>query len=189
MERAHLGARLGRTRTAFSVVWTAGREAMCASTRAVMLRARPITSLSKTSTIPLIVQNRQCTVKFGRQYERAAACVARRAAARLGDDADWIAVRGAYGVDRHHNASLLQAVPGMYGVYGVGALETRSSVRKSLCAGREFGLQHPRRRSTYEVAYIFGAICSAKGKGAGLVIPWCDTPAMQSHLRMRSAPR
>jgi len=31
-------------------------------------------------------------------------------------------------------------------------------------------------------AYIFGAICPAKGKGAGLVMPWCDIPAMAAHL-------
>ena len=31
-------------------------------------------------------------------------------------------------------------------------------------------------------AYIFGAICPAKGKGAGLVMPWCDIPAMERHL-------
>ena len=31
-------------------------------------------------------------------------------------------------------------------------------------------------------AYIFGAICPAKGKGAGLVMPWCDTAAMTEHL-------
>nr|WP_281070216.1 IS630 family transposase [Sinorhizobium fredii] len=31
-------------------------------------------------------------------------------------------------------------------------------------------------------AYIFGAICPKKGKGAGLVLPWCDTEAMQQHL-------
>ena len=30
--------------------------------------------------------------------------------------------------------------------------------------------------------YIFGAICPAKGKGAGLVMPWCDTDAMAAHL-------
>jgi len=30
-------------------------------------------------------------------------------------------------------------------------------------------------------AYIFGAICPAEGKGAGLVMPWCDTGAMQAH--------
>ena len=33
----------------------------------------------------------------------------------------------------------------------------------------------PRDQRT-EWAYIFGAICPAKGKGAGLVMPWCDTP-------------
>jgi transposase len=31
-------------------------------------------------------------------------------------------------------------------------------------------------------AYIFGAICPKKGKGAGLVMPWCDTAAMTAHL-------
>jgi hypothetical protein len=36
-------------------------------------------------------------------------------------------------------------------------------------------------------AYIFGAICPAKGKGAGLVMPWCDTAAMQDHLEEISA--
>ena len=30
--------------------------------------------------------------------------------------------------------------------------------------------------------YIFGAICPKKGKGAGLVLPYCDTGAMQEHL-------
>ena len=36
-------------------------------------------------------------------------------------------------------------------------------------------------------AYIFGAICPAEGKGAGLVMPFCDTPAMQAHLAEISA--
>jgi len=36
-------------------------------------------------------------------------------------------------------------------------------------------------------AYIFGAICPAKGKGAGLVMPWCDTQAMAEHLKEISA--
>lgn len=31
-------------------------------------------------------------------------------------------------------------------------------------------------------AYIFGAICPAKGKGAGLVMPYADTHAMNLHL-------
>ena len=31
-------------------------------------------------------------------------------------------------------------------------------------------------------AYIFGAICPAKGKGAGLVLPRCTTEAMNEHL-------
>ena len=36
-------------------------------------------------------------------------------------------------------------------------------------------------------AYIFGAICPAEGKGAGIVMPFCDTPAMQEHLLEISA--
>ena len=36
-------------------------------------------------------------------------------------------------------------------------------------------------------AYIFGAICPKKGKGAGLVMPWCDTAAMTAHLAEISA--
>ena len=39
----------------------------------------------------------------------------------------------------------------------------------------------PRDQRT-EWAYIFGAICPAKGKSAGLVMPWCDTDAMAAHL-------
>ena len=31
-------------------------------------------------------------------------------------------------------------------------------------------------------AYIFGAICPAKGKAAGLIMPFADTEAMQAHL-------
>jgi hypothetical protein len=36
-------------------------------------------------------------------------------------------------------------------------------------------------------AYIFGAICPAKGKGAALVMPYADTHAMNEHLREISA--
>ena len=35
--------------------------------------------------------------------------------------------------------------------------------------------------------YIFGAICPKKGKGAGLVLPYCDTGAMNRHLAEISA--
>ncbi|MDT8343542.1 MAG: IS630 family transposase [Thermohalobaculum sp.] len=36
-------------------------------------------------------------------------------------------------------------------------------------------------------AYIFGAICPAEGKGAGLVMLWCDTDTMAEHLKLISA--
>ena len=32
-------------------------------------------------------------------------------------------------------------------------------------------------------AYIFGSICPKKGKGAGLVLPYCDTKAMAAQLQ------
>ena len=34
----------------------------------------------------------------------------------------------------------------------------------------------------YESAYLFGAICPARGTGAALVLPFADTEAMQLHL-------
>ena len=34
----------------------------------------------------------------------------------------------------------------------------------------------------YESAYLFGAICPARGTGAALVMPNADTEAMQHHL-------
>ena len=39
----------------------------------------------------------------------------------------------------------------------------------------------PRDQRT-QSAYIFGAICPAEGKGAGLVLPRCNTHAMTLHL-------
>jgi transposase len=34
----------------------------------------------------------------------------------------------------------------------------------------------------YENAYLFGAICPARGVGAGLAMPYADTAAMQRHI-------
>ena len=34
----------------------------------------------------------------------------------------------------------------------------------------------------YESAYLFGAICPARGTGAALAMPYADTEAMQFHL-------
>jgi hypothetical protein len=34
----------------------------------------------------------------------------------------------------------------------------------------------------YESAYLFGAICPARGVGAGLALPFANTEAMQLHL-------
>ena len=38
------------------------------------------------------------------------------------------------------------------------------------------------RPPTYENAYLFGAICPARGKGAALALPYADTEAMQMHV-------
>jgi len=35
----------------------------------------------------------------------------------------------------------------------------------------------------YQYAYIFGAICPARGVGSGLVLPVCNTAAMNLHLQ------
>jgi len=43
---------------------------------------------------------------------------------------------------------------------------------------RPCALQDQRTASTY----IFGAICPKEGKGAALVMPWCNTDAMAQHL-------
>ncbi len=40
----------------------------------------------------------------------------------------------------------------------------------------------PRHHQRTEWAYIFGAICPAKGKRAGLVMPYCTSHAMTAHL-------
>lgn len=34
----------------------------------------------------------------------------------------------------------------------------------------------------YESAYLFGAVCPARGTGAALMMPYADTNAMQAHL-------
>ena len=34
----------------------------------------------------------------------------------------------------------------------------------------------------YDSAYLFGAICPARGTGAALALPYADTEAMQLHL-------
>jgi hypothetical protein len=39
-----------------------------------------------------------------------------------------------------------------------------------------------RARPAHRLGLLFGAICPAEGKGAGIVMPFCDTEAMQEHL-------
>ena len=38
------------------------------------------------------------------------------------------------------------------------------------------------RDTRYEWAYLFGAVCPARGAAAGLVLPFVDTAAMNAHL-------
>ena len=51
--------------------------------------------------------------------------------------------------------------------------------------GRAFVRHCPRTNGGQRLA--FGAICPKKGKVAGLVMPWCDTPALAAHLAEISA--
>ena len=37
-------------------------------------------------------------------------------------------------------------------------------------------------RPAHRMGLYLRRICPAKGKGAGLVMPWCDTDAMAAHL-------
>jgi transposase len=43
------------------------------------------------------------------------------------------------------------------------------------------------RQQQYLSAYIFGAVCPAKDKAAGLILPYADTAALQLHLEEISA--
>lgn len=40
----------------------------------------------------------------------------------------------------------------------------------------------------YKSAYLFGAICPARGTGAALALPRADTEAMQLHSRRSARP-
>ena len=55
--------------------------------------------------------------------------------------------------------------------------------RWARCGTRPSAPKDQRTASTY----IFGAICPEDGKGAGLVLPWCNTEAMTLHLAAISA--
>jgi hypothetical protein len=71
-------------------------------------------------------------------------------------------------------------------------LTTEASCKDEARIGQKNGLvrQWARRGSRprqpadqrYESAYLFGAICPARGTGAALAMPFADTGAMQSHL-------
>jgi len=41
----------------------------------------------------------------------------------------------------------------------------------------------------YQNAYLFGAICPARGTGAAIMMPTADTQAMQAHLNEIASPR
>jgi putative transposase len=63
--------------------------------------------------------------------------------------------------------------------------EARVGQKNTICrrgARRGTRPRAPRDQRT-KGASIFGAICPAKGKGAGLVMPWCDSQAMSAPLK------
>jgi len=55
--------------------------------------------------------------------------------------------------------------------------------RWAKCGTRPSAPRDQRTASTY----IFGAICPKEGKSAGLILPWCNTEAMNLHLDAISA--
>ena len=50
--------------------------------------------------------------------------------------------------------------------------------------GTRLSAPHDQRTAS---TYIFGAICPQEGKAAGLILPWCNTQAMNLHLAEISA--
>src|SRR6188472_1735291 len=62
-------------------------------------------------------------------------------------------------------------------------MKLASARRTGWCGnGRDAGRGRQPADQRYESAYLFGAICPAKGKGAALALPHADTEAMQLHL-------
>jgi hypothetical protein len=58
-------------------------------------------------------------------------------------------------------------------------MKPASARRTASCRGTR--PRHPAAQR-YRSAYLFGAICPARGIGAGLALPFADTEAMQLHL-------
>ena len=61
----------------------------------------------------------------------------------------------------------------------------RASARKTASCGNGPGEERRPRQPAdqrYESAYLFGAVCPARGVGAALALPFADTEAMQLHL-------
>ncbi len=85
---------------------------------------------------------------------------------RLADLAQWIWEEFGHLAQRDHGG-------------GRGGREGGAITRRWAKRGTRPRAPHDQRTKW---AYVFGAICPKKGKGAGLVMPWCDTPAMAAHL-------
>ena len=58
----------------------------------------------------------------------------------------------------------------------------RASARRTASCGNGRSAARGRASQRYENAYLFGAICPAKGKGAALALPCANTDAMQRHI-------
>src|SRR4249920_2448539 len=56
---------------------------------------------------------------------------------------------------------------------------SRARARRWALRGTRPSAPHDQRTQS---TYIFGAICPAEGKGAGLVLPFCNIEAMNLHL-------
>ena len=62
------------------------------------------------------------------------------------------------------------------------AIDRNNRSRSSECAAKRGSRPTAAKDQRTKSAYIFGAICPARGVGAGLVLPRCNADAMQWHL-------
>src|SRR5215211_7096854 len=97
--------------------------------------------------------------------------------------------RAVHGVVRWRRVDLQQIVAERFGVAyherTIGKILKKPASARS-CLVRQWPRRGSRPRQPadqrYESAYLFGAICPARGTGAALAMPYADSEAMQLHL-------
>ena len=61
--------------------------------------------------------------------------------------------------------------------------EVDRDVRIGLCSGQTGGRPAAAKDLGFTSAYVFGAVCPGEGKAAAVIMPICNTIAMNDHLR------